>query len=235
MGNEGESESESGGEEMNSEDINTAVNISIIHIHFKPLRHNKEMPVSHFNSHSHLALCCVDKTLVSGHRSRAARCHQLWWELSINQSVYLPIIHLSIYLFIIYLSIYLSFQVFPTRLFTGTTPTHFGHVTDFEMLVLTNCQSSLGWRSWLKFGILLDHSLSVCLFVFLKVKGMKKKNIRRINVRISTFHTIVAIYIDFDSPPSLLLSPPLFTPPTSMLILFLLSPDRVVGNEWTSF
>lgn len=35
---------------MNSEDINTAVNISIIHIHFKALQHNKAVPISHLNS-----------------------------------------------------------------------------------------------------------------------------------------------------------------------------------------
>lgn len=34
---------------MNSEDINTAVNISIIHIHFKALQHNKAVPISHLN------------------------------------------------------------------------------------------------------------------------------------------------------------------------------------------
>lgn len=32
---------------MNSEDINTAVNISIIHIHFKALQHNKAVPIFH--------------------------------------------------------------------------------------------------------------------------------------------------------------------------------------------
>ena len=35
---------------MNSEDINTTVNISIIHIHFKALQHNKALPISHLNS-----------------------------------------------------------------------------------------------------------------------------------------------------------------------------------------
>lgn len=35
---------------MNSEDINTTVNISIIHIHFKALQHNKAVPISHLNS-----------------------------------------------------------------------------------------------------------------------------------------------------------------------------------------
>lgn len=35
---------------MNSEDINTAVNISIIHIHFKALQHNKAVLISHLNS-----------------------------------------------------------------------------------------------------------------------------------------------------------------------------------------
>lgn len=43
---------------MNSEDINTAVNISIIHIHFKALQHNKAVPISHLNS---LALYYIDK------------------------------------------------------------------------------------------------------------------------------------------------------------------------------
>lgn len=41
-------ENEGGG--MNFEDINTAVNISIIHIHFKSLQHNKAVPISHLNS-----------------------------------------------------------------------------------------------------------------------------------------------------------------------------------------
>lgn len=35
---------------MNSEDINTTVNIYIIHIHFKALQHNKAVPISHLNS-----------------------------------------------------------------------------------------------------------------------------------------------------------------------------------------
>lgn len=46
---------------MNSEDINTAVNISIIHIHFKALQHNKAVPISHLNSEQYLALYYVDK------------------------------------------------------------------------------------------------------------------------------------------------------------------------------
>lgn len=32
---------------MGSEDINTTVNISIIHIHFKALQHNKTGSISH--------------------------------------------------------------------------------------------------------------------------------------------------------------------------------------------
>lgn len=35
---------------MNSEDINTAVNISIIHIHFKALQHNKAVSILHLKS-----------------------------------------------------------------------------------------------------------------------------------------------------------------------------------------
>lgn len=46
---------------MNSEDINTAVNISIIHIHFKALQHNKAVPISHLNFLQYLALYYVDK------------------------------------------------------------------------------------------------------------------------------------------------------------------------------
>lgn len=46
---------------MNSEDINTAVNLSIIHIHFKALQHNKAVPISHLNSQQYLALYYVDK------------------------------------------------------------------------------------------------------------------------------------------------------------------------------
>lgn len=47
---------------MGSEDINTTVNISIIHIHFKALQHNKAVPISHLNSLQYLALYYVDKT-----------------------------------------------------------------------------------------------------------------------------------------------------------------------------
>ena len=36
-----------GKKKMNSEDINTAVNISIIHIHFKAVQHNKAVPIPH--------------------------------------------------------------------------------------------------------------------------------------------------------------------------------------------
>lgn len=46
---------------MNFEDINTAVNISIIHIHFKALQHNRAVPIFHLNSEQYLALCYVDK------------------------------------------------------------------------------------------------------------------------------------------------------------------------------
>lgn len=35
---------------MNSEDINTAVNISIIHIHFKALQHNEAVSIPHLKS-----------------------------------------------------------------------------------------------------------------------------------------------------------------------------------------
>lgn len=54
---------------MNSEDINTAVNISIIHIHFKALQHNKAVPISHLNSEQYLALYYVDKMPFS-----------IWWD-----------------------------------------------------------------------------------------------------------------------------------------------------------
>lgn len=46
---------------MNSDDINTAVNISIIHVHFKALQHNKAVPISHSNSLRCLAFYSVDK------------------------------------------------------------------------------------------------------------------------------------------------------------------------------
>lgn len=49
MENEGRKK-KTGKKKMNSEDINTAVNISIIHIHFKALQHNKAVPISHLNS-----------------------------------------------------------------------------------------------------------------------------------------------------------------------------------------
>lgn len=54
-------ENEGRKKKMNSEDINTAVNISIIHIHFKALQHNKAVPISHLNSSQYLALYYVDK------------------------------------------------------------------------------------------------------------------------------------------------------------------------------
>lgn len=65
----GKMENEGRKKKMNSEDINTAVNISIIHIHFKALQHNKAVPISHLNSEQYLALYYVDKMPFS-----------IWWD-----------------------------------------------------------------------------------------------------------------------------------------------------------
>lgn len=44
-----ENEGGEGEKKMNSEDINTDVNISIIHIHFNALQHNKAVPIPYLN------------------------------------------------------------------------------------------------------------------------------------------------------------------------------------------
>lgn len=76
---------------MNSEDINTAVNISIIHIHLKALQHNKAVPISHLNSLQYFALYYVDQMpFWMGHNTEEIIC--LWVSIELQGIMGLEVI-----------------------------------------------------------------------------------------------------------------------------------------------